>query len=56
MTNIPADITMEKLQSIAHCRTHIMMFKPKCGDKEYWQKIWLIDRFAREQGFERRHR
>ena len=55
MTNIPADLTMEKLQSIAHCRTHVMMFKPKCGDKEYWQKIWLIDRYTRELGFKRNY-
>ena len=53
MTNIPADITMEKLQRIAHSHTPVLMFKSKCGDKDYWQKLWLINRYAEELGFKR---
>ena len=53
MTNIPADITMEKLQRIAHGNTPVLMFKSKYGDKRYWQKLWLINRYAEELGFKR---
>ena len=53
MTNIPADLTMEKLQKVAHPHEHSIVLKNSCGDKNYWQKVWVIDRLVQALGFER---
>ena len=51
MTNIPADITMEKLQKTAHPATFSFVLRERRGDKLFWQRIWLIDRFVEAVGF-----
>ena len=51
MTNIRPYQTMEALQEIAHPHKHSIVLKNTCGDKEYWQKVWMIDRFVRALGF-----
>lgn len=53
MTNIPAGLTMEKLQKVAHPHEHSIVLKNSCGDKNYWQKVWVIDRLVQALGFER---
>ena len=51
MTNIPADITMKKLQKIAHPHKHSIVLKNTENDKSYWQKIWMIERLVQALGF-----
>ena len=53
MTNIPADITMEELQKVAHPHKHSIVLSNSCNDKDYWQKVWLIHRLVQALGFER---
>jgi len=53
MTNVLPEQNMQKLQKIAHCHTYVMVFKPDRNEKDYWQKIWLINRYAVELGFKR---
>jgi len=53
MTNIREDMSMEKLRGAAHSPTHHITFVCAPGDKEFYQKMWLIGRYARELGFKR---
>jgi len=54
MTNISPDLTMGKLQEIAHPHRHTIVFANSIGDKDYWQKLWLVHRFVQALGFEER--
>ena len=51
MTNIPAGLTMEKLQKVAHPHEHSIVLKNPYNDKYYWQKIWIIENLVQALGF-----
>ena len=53
MTNIPDGPMLVKPLPVSRSRTFILMFKPKNEEKDYWQKLWLIQRYAEELGFKK---
>ena len=53
MTNIPADLTMKKLQKAAHPHEHSIVLRNTRNDKDFWLKIWMIDRLVQALGFEK---
>jgi len=53
MTNIRPNQTMENLQKIALPHKHTLVFANSIGDKNYWLKLWLIERLVQELGFEK---
>ena len=53
MTCIPADLTMERLQKVAHPTKHSVVLWNNGVNKDYWQKVWLIERLVQELGFEK---
>jgi len=51
MTNIQPHQTMKNLQKIAHPTYHSVVLWNNRVDKDYWQKVWMIERFVQELGF-----
>lgn len=51
MTSIRPDQTIENVQKLAHRHKHSIVLQNTRDDSDYWQKIWLIERFVRGMGF-----